>query len=609
MRAAIYARKSTEQNVAPEAKSVTRQVDNARAFAAARGWTVDDAHVFVDDGKSGAEFARRPGFSRMMGLLDPRAPFDVLVVSEQKSIGREMFETNMAIKTLAEAGVEVFEYVHGKSLTPKNWMDKVMSAFQAGADEAHREQTSERIHEAHTRRAKAGHVTGGRLFGYVNVDVCSGTDPHGRPLRSHVERRINPDEARVILRIYELYDAGLGLKRIARTLNAEGAPSPKYSSPKDGLPPVGGWSTSTVRAILSRETFHGVVVWNKSRKRTAWGKVGQSARPESEWIRTPAEQLRIIPEDLWNRVASRRRDTEGRALRFQSGRLSGRPPKHATQNLLAGIATCGLCGGGMVVETSSGPRGSGRPYRYYACARRRRTGVCTNELRISVDDMNEAVLFTMEEHALTPEAVEQVILLTETNDVRDQHARLDRELKDVERRTKRVVDAIAEVGTSPSLVAKLKQLESRKKALRVEIANLHPIPRLAPAVIESRLAEWRRLLRQSTTQGRAVLQRILRGRLTFTPLADGDGYEFSGPTRFDRLFTGVAVSMQVPAWMRAQINEDDLTGTEGIGPEDTHDADYGRLLERVQDKADKTDKADLEKGWRPWRDSNPRSSP
>ena len=53
--AAIYARKSTDQNgVAADAKSVTRQIEHAKAYAAAHGWTVSDAHVFVDDGFSGA---------------------------------------------------------------------------------------------------------------------------------------------------------------------------------------------------------------------------------------------------------------------------------------------------------------------------------------------------------------------------------------------------------------------------------------------------------------------------------------------------------------------------------------------------------------------------
>ena len=59
--------------------------------------------------------------------------------------------------------------------------------------------------------------------------------------------------------------------------------------------------------------------------------------------------------------------------------------------------------------------------------------------------------------------------------------------------------------------------------------------------MEDLLTEWRRLLRQSTTQGRAVLQRVLRGRITFTPKCGG--YEFEAPTRFAKLFLGVAVEI------------------------------------------------------------------
>ena len=62
MIAAIYARKSTEQNgVGDEENSVTRQIEHARAYAAKRGWTVHDDYVYVDDGISGAEFVKRPG--------------------------------------------------------------------------------------------------------------------------------------------------------------------------------------------------------------------------------------------------------------------------------------------------------------------------------------------------------------------------------------------------------------------------------------------------------------------------------------------------------------------------------------------------------------------
>jgi hypothetical protein len=166
---------------------------------------------------------------------------------------------------------------------------------------------------------------------------------------------------------------------------------------------------------------------------------------------------------------------------------------------------------------------------------------------------------------------------------------------DIGKRIARLVAAIEMGGDAASLVAKLRELEARRLVIRVEVASLQPVPRLAPAVIENRLAEWRRLLRASTTQARTVLQRILRGRLTFTPRfnevsGDVDGYDFEGPTRFDKLFTGIAVERP------KDLDPNDLTGCENIGPEDTGDGDYGRLLEA----------AIARKGWRARRDSNPR---
>lgn len=60
MIAAVYCRTSTEQaGVADDQKSVARQIDHARQYAARKGWAVADAHVYEDDGISGAEFATR----------------------------------------------------------------------------------------------------------------------------------------------------------------------------------------------------------------------------------------------------------------------------------------------------------------------------------------------------------------------------------------------------------------------------------------------------------------------------------------------------------------------------------------------------------------------
>ena len=158
--------------------------------------------------------------------------------------------------------------------------------------------------------------------------------------------------------------------------------------------------------------------------------------------------------------------------------------------------------------------------------------------------------------------------LTERDDAREKQVALECEWKDVEKRIARLVAAIETNGDIASLAARLRELEARRSAIDVQLRGLHPVPRLAPAVIENRLAEWRRLLRQSTTQGRAVLQRVLRGRIVFTP--DGDGYTFEARTRFDKLFSGIVAKQ--PAF----IPTGDRRGAEHIGPEDTFDGDYGR---------------------------------
>jgi site-specific DNA recombinase len=222
MIAAIYARKSTDQTgVADEQRSVTRQIEHAKAYATRKGWFVGVNYVFVDDGISGAEFANRPGFIRLMNALKPRPAFQVLIMSEESRLGREAIETAYALKQLIAAGVRVFFYLEDRERTLDSPTDKIMMSLTAFADELEREKARQRTYDAMARKARAGHVTGGRVFGYDNVEIV---DAAGA--RSHVERRINEPEAAVVRRIFELCAAGTGYTRITKLLNAERSPSP-----------------------------------------------------------------------------------------------------------------------------------------------------------------------------------------------------------------------------------------------------------------------------------------------------------------------------------------------------------------------------------------------
>jgi site-specific DNA recombinase len=574
--AAIYARKSTEQKgVAEDSKSVALQEEHARAFAATKGWIVRDEHVYVDDGISGAEFERRPGIQRLLRAAD-REAFQVVIVADQSRLGREQYDTQALVKRLAQHGVAVWAYLRGALLTPRNAMDKAVLSIQAFGDEAHREASSEKAFAAALTKHQRGHIAGGRVFGYRNVDVMIGTDAHGRQLRSHVERVVDDAEAATVRRIFELFAQGYGLKRIAALLTAEGAAAPKPFVRKDafGVLPVGGWVPSTIRGVIAREDYKGVYVWNKTKKRDDWGAIKQRPRPESEWRRTSIPEWQIVSDDLWNTVAERRKAMEQMALRFNGGRLVGRPPKNGVTNLLAGLATCAVCGGGLVVETYKSTKGKSRKS-HYVCNRRRANGKCDNDLRISVEDVNEALLQAVEEHALTPEAIEHVIQLTELDERKELQVRLERERAEVDRKICRIVAAIEDGHATPSVLQRLPELEARKATIANELAGLRPVPRLPIEVVESRLAEWRRLLRGSVTQGRLVLERVLAGRIVFTPTAKRDGYTFTAPTRFDKLFSGLAVPC--PAMWR----DADATGTEGIRTDETWDGDYERLLEKA----------------------------
>ncbi len=382
--AAVYARKSHDQNgVSDEEKSVRRQEEHARAYAAANGWTVDDGYVYGDDGISGAEFERRPGLMRLLTEVGqkPRPPFDVLILSEKARLGRESIETGYLLKKILRAGVRVFSYLDQREITIESALDKVVESVLSAADELEREKASQRTHDALVRKARAGHVPGGRVFGYANVPV---TGPDGK--RQHVARQVNEVEAAVVRLIFELCAGGMGFRKIAYRLNADSAVCPV---PRPGRPRA--WSSTTVRDILHRRLYRGEVTWNKTAKRDAWGQKAPHARPAAEWIVVTKPELQIVSDDLWAAAHARLQCTHGAYLRATKGQRWGRPragwrattPSASWQRAgSAGAAcTCGrisMVGGGSASTTAwrTSPGAGSCARMATRCRWRRPTGGC-----------------------------------------------------------------------------------------------------------------------------------------------------------------------------------------------------------------------------------------
>jgi len=157
-------------------------------------------------------------------------------------LGREAIETAYMLKRIIASSVKVFFYLEDRERTLDSPTDKLMLSVTTFADEMERERARQRTADAMIRKVKAGHVTGGVVYGYDNVEVRS---PEGR--RLHVERHINETEAAVVRRIFELCAQGLGKRRIAHLLNEQACPAPR---PRKDRPR--GWCPSSVQEILYR---------------------------------------------------------------------------------------------------------------------------------------------------------------------------------------------------------------------------------------------------------------------------------------------------------------------------------------------------------------------
>ena len=499
-----------------EEKSVTRQIDHAKLYAAKKGWTVSDEHIFVDDGISGAEFVKRPGFIRLMNALKPRPTFQFLVMSEESRLGREQIETAYALKQIMDAGVRVFFYLEDRERTLDSALDKVMLSLTGFASEMERERARQRTYDAMLRKAKAGHVTGGKVYGYDNREILS-AEGH----RLHVLRVVNPREAELVRQIFDMYAGGLGITRIAKRLNEEGVPAPRHS-PR-------GWATTAVREILRRPLYKGEIVWNQLQKIVRGGTKKRRERDEKDWIRLDAPDLRIIPPDLWDTVQARVAKTKG------TGRSAFRDQD--SKYLLTGMARCAHCGGPMTIVGQDYHRRKGR---FYGCSyyKTRGSSICKNSLLVEQEFLDQIVLKSLHE-ALTEEmvkvAVEKALVKHRAGEGAklDRRTSIEREISLIAAKKEYLVDSIAAGDKDPAIFARLKAEETRRKELVRELETLATADQTISLddarlkrELKARLADTKALMGRHIAGSRRLLRTLLEQPLRCEAVQEGDRKEY-----------------------------------------------------------------------------------
>ena len=335
MNAAIYARYSSELQ---RATSIQDQVRLCKQAAKHLGYSVADEHVLDDQEISGATMDR-PGYRRLLELAREHV-VDAIVVEAQDRLWRSQAEMHTALARLRPWHVRVICVSTNTDLTDRAGV--ILATVVGLKDELFLSDLRDKTRRGLEGAVLRGLSPGGRAFGYRSEPVKDNT---GR-LIGH-RRVIDPAEAEVVRYIYQLYANGLTPRAIAHRLNNEGVPAPRAAHGRR----AGSWTPSTIHGsstrgfgILNNPIYRGELAWNRSVKvlDPDTGKRLMRVRPRSEWTVAAAPDLRIVPQDLWERVRARRKQ---RAWTPDPTSHGSRP-----RHLLSGLMLCAECG---VVSSSN----------------------------------------------------------------------------------------------------------------------------------------------------------------------------------------------------------------------------------------------------------------
>lgn len=299
--AAGYIRVSTEDQTefSPEAqrKALAR-------YAQANGLDLNPQYLFVDEGISGRQAARRPGFMAMIAAAKQKpAPFQVILVHKFDRFARSR-EDSVVYKAMLrrECGVRVV------SITESIEDDRfsvILEAMLEAMAEYYSINLSEEVKKGMTEKALRGQLQAAPAFGYR---VQNG------------ELLPVPEEAAVVRELFARCQAGQGCYTLARWLNETGVRTRRGRL----------WESRGVEYLLRNPVYMGCLRWNPGGKtHRAYSTPGLIVAPGSHQALVDPGQFAAVQALL----DAKKRRTRPRAR-----------PETELRHWLSGLVRCAACG-------------------------------------------------------------------------------------------------------------------------------------------------------------------------------------------------------------------------------------------------------------------------
>lgn len=471
MRTVAYVRYSSERQ---RADSAADQVALLTRLAVDRGWPAPT--VYADPAISGTH-TDRPELQRLLHDATARR-IDVLLIEDLSRLSRDLGEGDRLVKTLRHHGVRI---VSANGFDSDTEWSRLQVGLEGLMNEAYIRDLAARTHRGQQGAIDRGHSAGGRAYGYRSEPV---TDAIGSIVG--YRRIIDQSQAPVVRHIFERFACGATAYQIVRELNATRIPGPRG----------GTWARSAIYpdkrlgvGILGNPLYIGQLIWN----RTRWERIPGTKRrkrierPPQEWQRADAPDLRIIDQDLWDRVQAR------------VTRSAHKPGRRGT-GLLTGILKCATCGANYVAINTA----------RLGCAAHKERGpeVCQQSITLERERTEQRILDYVRRDLYRPEAVEYFIseLLRQQAAHQPDLSHIKRRIRDAEQRASNILRAIEAGIFTDSTAAALRSAESERDAARADLAAAQtPIT----GHIDPRIIHRRMLARLGQTADRTALRAAL----------------------------------------------------------------------------------------------------
>ena len=324
-RIALYLRQS--KDLEGDGLAIDRQRDNCLARATGKGWTVDDAAIYVDNNTSASSLKVRPSYQRLIADVKARK-FDVVIAWNLDRLTRRPREIEDWIDLNQKYGVNLMTSEGDDPIDLSTESGRLIIRINAAVARQEVERKGRRQKESNAQARTLGlPPVGRRAFGYTTLAAGAksvtakrlGAD--GREYLAFGHEPITT-EADAIRRGYDLLLSGASLMAVAKTWNAGGLPT------TNGAP----WGQNTVRGVLTNPRYVAMV----GEPRAADTPGHRSNRYDLSKL-SPGAWEPIVTLPTWTAASEILRDPSRR-------KTSGAPRRW----LLSGIATCGVVVNGDV---------------------------------------------------------------------------------------------------------------------------------------------------------------------------------------------------------------------------------------------------------------------